>query len=106
MKSTETSVTVKYFLFWHVFIWLDIKIYYTGPKTENGLVNFPATAVYGPPPTSHLEYGPPSAYGAPTAPAHFSAPGGPTGYAVSAHKYPSQLDGKHTHTALQPVVGR
>lgn len=54
-----------------------------------------ATPVYGPPPTSHLEYGPPpSAYGAPTAPAHYShtAPALPTGYA--AHKYPAHLDGK------------
>ncbi|KAF9408668.1 hypothetical protein HW555_011732 [Spodoptera exigua] len=35
---------------------------------------------------------PPTAYGTPTAPAHFTAPSVPTGYA--AHKYPSQLDGR------------
>ncbi|XP_037302314.1 uncharacterized protein LOC119192603 [Manduca sexta] len=59
-----------------------------------------ATAVYGPPPTSHLEYGPPSAYGAPTAPAHYShtAPAAPTGFA--AHKYPSQLDEVPVQTAV------
>ncbi|XP_045765928.1 uncharacterized protein LOC123867745 [Maniola jurtina] len=49
-----------------------------------------STAVYGPPPT-HIEYGPPSSYGA-TAPAHYAhtGPSAPTGFA--AHKYPSQLD--------------
>ncbi|XP_073942693.1 uncharacterized protein isoform X3 [Choristoneura fumiferana] len=48
-----------------------------------------AAPVYGPPP-AHLDY-PPSAYGAPTAPAHYhTAPSAPTGYA--AHKYPSHLD--------------
>ncbi|XP_052740634.1 uncharacterized protein LOC112046259 isoform X2 [Bicyclus anynana] len=49
-----------------------------------------STAVYGPPPT-HIEYGPPSAYGA-TAPAHYAhtGPSAPTGFA--AHKYPAQLD--------------
>ncbi|KOB65116.1 hypothetical protein OBRU01_23202 [Operophtera brumata] len=53
--------------------------------------------IYGPPPTSHIEYGPPpSAYGAPTAPAHYVAPSIPTGYA--AHKYPSTLDGEFTST--------
>lgn len=53
----------------------------------------PATAVYGPPPPTHIEY-PPSAYGAPTAPAHFThtAPSAPSGFA--AHKYPAHLDGK------------
>ncbi|CAH2105290.1 unnamed protein product [Euphydryas editha] len=52
-----------------------------------------STAVYGPPPTAHIEYGPPSAYGA-TAPAHFShtGPASPTGFAP--HKYPSHLDGR------------
>ncbi|XP_075971339.1 uncharacterized protein LOC142973488 [Anticarsia gemmatalis] len=49
-------------------------------------------AVYGPPPTTHLEYGPPTAYGAPTAAAHFTAPSVPTGYA--SHKYPAQFDGR------------
>ncbi|CAH2241830.1 jg16222 [Pararge aegeria aegeria] len=51
-----------------------------------------STAVYGPPPT-HIEYGPPSAYGA-TAPAAYAhtGPSAPTGFA--AHKYPSQLDGR------------
>ncbi|XP_047526280.1 uncharacterized protein LOC125063739 isoform X2 [Pieris napi] len=47
-----------------------------------------STAVYGPPPTSHLEYAP-TVYGAPTAPAQYSH-SAPTGYA--AHKYPSNLD--------------
>nr|XP_026492757.1 uncharacterized protein LOC113398311 [Vanessa tameamea] len=52
-----------------------------------------STAVYGPPPTAHLEYGPPSSYGA-TAPAQYShtAPAAPTGFA--AHKYPAHLDGR------------
>ncbi|KPJ08385.1 hypothetical protein RR48_12138 [Papilio machaon] len=54
-----------------------------------------ATVVYGPPSTSHVEYGPPpSAYAAPTAPAHYphtsSALSAPTGFA--AHKYPSHID--------------
>ncbi|XP_047526279.1 uncharacterized protein LOC125063739 isoform X1 [Pieris napi] len=49
-----------------------------------------STAVYGPPPTSHLEYAP-TVYGAPTAPAQYSH-SAPTGYA--AHKYPSNLDGR------------
>ncbi|XP_072939453.1 uncharacterized protein [Epargyreus clarus] len=51
-----------------------------------------ATAVYGPPP-AHIEYSaPPSAYGAPTAPAHYThtAPAAPTGFA--GHKYPAHLD--------------
>ncbi|XP_068631460.1 uncharacterized protein [Battus philenor] len=55
----------------------------------------PSAHVYGPPPTAHIEYGaPPSAYGAPTAPAHYShtAPAAPTGFA--AHKYPSHIDGR------------
>ncbi|XP_034829642.1 uncharacterized protein [Maniola hyperantus] len=51
-----------------------------------------STAVYGPPPT-HIEYAPPSSYGA-SAPAHYgqlhTGPSAPTGFA--AHKYPSQLD--------------
>ncbi|CAK1545980.1 unnamed protein product [Leptosia nina] len=49
-----------------------------------------STAVYGPPPTSHLEYAP-TVYGAPTAPAQYTH-SAPTGFA--AHKYPSQLDGR------------
>ncbi|XP_045494364.1 uncharacterized protein LOC123693350 isoform X2 [Colias croceus] len=47
-----------------------------------------STAVYGPPPTSHIEYAPTS-YGAPTAPAHY-VQAAPTGFA--AHKYPAHLD--------------
>ncbi|RVE47427.1 hypothetical protein evm_007937, partial [Chilo suppressalis] len=48
--------------------------------------------VYGPP--EHVEYGPPTGYSAPTAPAHYShtAPAAPTSFA--AHKYPSHLDGR------------
>ncbi|XP_053603763.1 uncharacterized protein LOC128671362 isoform X3 [Plodia interpunctella] len=53
-----------------------------------------STPVYGPPPPppAHVEYAPPSAYGGPTAPAHFShsAPSVPTGFA--GHKYPAHLD--------------
>ncbi|CAH2071815.1 unnamed protein product, partial [Iphiclides podalirius] len=64
------------------------------------------TAVYGPPPTTHIEYGAPSAYGAPTAPAHYhTAPAAPTGFA--AHKYPSQIDVMTVpiyHTPLRSTV--
>ncbi|XP_014367440.2 uncharacterized protein LOC106717964 isoform X2 [Papilio machaon] len=57
----------------------------------------PVAVVYGPPSTSHVEYGPPpSAYAAPTAPAHYphtsSALSSPTGFAP--HKYPSHIDGR------------
>ncbi|XP_052749374.1 integumentary mucin C.1 [Galleria mellonella] len=56
----------------------------------------PSGHVYGPPPAppAHVEYGPPTGYGAPTAPAHFThtGPAAPTGFA--AHKYPAHLDGR------------
>ncbi|KAM3961007.1 uncharacterized protein ACR2FA_004955 [Aphomia sociella] len=55
----------------------------------------PSAHEYGPPPpAAHIEYGPPSGYSAPTAPAHYThtGPSLPTGFA--AHKYPAHLDGR------------